>query len=172
MKKFFSEFKTFISRGNVIDMAVGIVVGGAFTAIINAFVADIITPIISLIIGNISFTDLKVVFKAAEMDGDVITKAEVALTYGHLIEQIINFLLIAFVLFVFVKVVNKFREKAEKEIKAKQEKENAEKIAAEKAAAEAAAAEAAAEAERLAAIPTKDQALLMEIRDLLKAQAK
>ena len=65
MKKFFEEFKKFISKGNVVDMAVGIVVGSAFTKIVNSIVSDIITPLISLLIGNLSFNDLKIVFKAA-----------------------------------------------------------------------------------------------------------
>lgn len=163
MKKFFGEFKKFISRGNVVDMAVGIVVGSAFTQIVNSFVADIITPVISLVIGNLSFNDLKIVFKAATD-----TTAEVALTYGNFIQAIINFIIIAFCMFCVIKVMNTIKERAEKAEKEKLAQEAAEKEAAAKLAAEKEAAEKKAEEERLAAIPTREELLLKEIRDLLK----
>ncbi len=108
------EFKEFIARGDVVDMAVGLVVGLAFKAIIDSFVADIINPIIGLIVGGIDLTGLKIVLRAAEGDVD-----ELAISYGNLIQVIISFILIAFFLFLLVKAVNKIRKHAaaaEKEI--------------------------------------------------------
>ncbi len=163
MKKFFGEFKKFISRGSVIDMAVGMVVGSAFTAIVNSLVSDIITPAISLITGNISFADLKYVVIPAEVVDEVVVKPEVAITYGNLIQAIINFLLIAFCLFCVIRAINKVKERAEKADKEAAAAEAAAKAEADRIAAEKAAEEAAAKA----ALPTKEEALLMEIRDLL-----
>ena len=162
MKKFFEEFKKFISKGNVVDMAVGIVVGSAFTKIVNSIVSDIITPLISLLIGNLSFNDLKIVFKAATEES-----SEVALTYGNLIEAIINFIIIAFSMFCVIKAINAVKERMERAEKEKLAKEAAEKAEAEKLAAEEAEAARKAEEERLAAIPTREELLLTEIRDLL-----
>lgn len=144
MKGFFAEFKKFITRGNVLDMAVGVVVGSAFTAIVNSLVKDILNPIIGLVTGGIDFSELKIVLKPAA--GDV---AELAIRYGVFINAIIQFILIAFVLFVIVKSFNKLNERRVKEEEAK------------KAAAAAAAA---------AVPPAKsaDIILLEEIRDLLK----
>ena len=138
MKKMLSEFKEFIARGNVLDMAIGIVVGSAFTAIVNSLVNDLIMPFIGWIIGGMSFSDLRVVLKPAE--GEV---AEVAIRYGAFIEKIINFLLVAFVIFMVVKAINKMREKASKKVE-----------------------EAPAPEEPAA--PAEDIVLLTEIRDLLK----
>ena len=162
MKKFFEEFKKFISKGNVVDMAVGIVVGSAFTKIVNSIVSDIITPLISLLIGNLSFNDLKIVFKAATEES-----SEVALTYGNLIEAIINFIIIAFSMFCVIKAINAVKERMERAEKEKLAKEAAEKAEAEKLAAEEAEAARKAEEERLAAIPTREDLLLTEIRELL-----
>ena len=162
MKKFFGEFKKFISRGNVMDMAVGIVVGSAFTQIVNSLVADIITPLISLIIGKMSFNDLKIVFKEATDEA-----SEVAMTYGNLIQAVLNFIIIAFSLFCVIKIINSVKERMERSEKERLAKEAAEKAEAEKLAAEKAEAERKAEEERLAAIPTREEILLMEIRDLL-----
>lgn len=162
MKKFFGEFKKFISKGNVMDMAVGIVVGSAFTQIVNSLVADIITPFISLLIGNLSFNDLKIVFKEATEEA-----SEVALTYGNLIQAVINFIIIAFSLFCVVKIMNTVKDRMERDEKERLAKEAAEKAEAERLAAEKAEAERIAEEERLAAIPSREELLLMEIRDLL-----
>ncbi|MDI9460714.1 MAG: large-conductance mechanosensitive channel protein MscL [Saccharofermentanales bacterium] len=98
------EFKEFIARGDVVDMAVGLVVGLAFKAIIDSFVADILNPIIGLIVGGIDLSRLKIVLRAAEGDVD-----ELAISYGNLIQVIISFILIAFFLFLLVKAVNKIR---------------------------------------------------------------
>ena len=95
------EFKEFISRGNVMDMAVGIIIGGAFTAIVGSLVADIITPIIGMLMGGINFSELAVTVGSAQ------------LTYGNFIQAIINFLLVAWVLFMIVKAMNKMKRKEE-----------------------------------------------------------
>lgn len=109
MKKFFEEFKVFISRGNVIDLAVGMIVGSAFTSIVNSLVKDVVMPFVGIIIGGISFTDLKIVITPAS--GDV---AECAIYYGNFIQNIVNFLIIAFVVFTMVKLINTMRAKLEK----------------------------------------------------------
>ncbi len=103
MKKFFDEFKTFIAKGNVMTMAVGIIIGAAFTAIINSLVADIITPLIGIVIGGINFT------------GIAVTVGSASLLVGNFIQAIINFLLTAFCLFLVVKFVNKLSEMGKKE---------------------------------------------------------
>lgn len=108
MKKFASEFKQFISRGNVVDMAVGVVVGSAFTAIVNSLVKDIVTPLIGLLFGGIDFSGLKVVFRAATE-----TTEELALTYGNFLQAIVNFLLVSLAIFSVVKAMNSFRKKEE-----------------------------------------------------------
>lgn len=100
-KGFFGEFKEFIARGNVMDMAVGIIVGSAFTAIVTSLVGDIFTPIIGLIMGGINFT------------GMAITIGEASICFGNFIQAIINFLLTAFVVFCMVKIVNKMHRKKE-----------------------------------------------------------
>ena len=135
MKKFFEEFKTFITRGNVIDMAVGVIVGGAFTAIVNSLVKDVVTPFIGVLTGGVDFTQMKYVITPA-----VGETPEVAILYGNFINQVINFLILAFVVFSVVKVINSLRRKKE---------------------------EAPAEPPAPPA-PAEDIVLLTEIRDLLK----
>ena len=107
MKAFMKEFKEFISRGNVMDMAVGVIIGGAFTAIVNSLVNDIITPLISLLTGGLDFSSLCVVFGEGE--------GAASLNYGAFITAIINFLLIALVIFWMLKAINKFTKKQEEE---------------------------------------------------------
>ena len=145
MKKFFSEFKTFIMRGNVVDMAVGVVVGGAFGKIVSSFVADIITPLLGILLGKVSFTDLKWVITPAVLDeaGNVV-EAELALTYGNFIQQVIDFLIIALSIFVVLRVIMALKSKFEK----KQE-EVVEEVPAEP-------------------VPSDELVTLREIRDLLK----
>ena len=111
-KGFFGEFKEFISRGNVVDMAVGIIIGGLFTAIVNSFVKDILNPILGLLVGGTDFGELKVVLKEATL-----TTEELAIRYGNLIQNIIQFVLTAFVLFLIVRGINRMKEKAEAEAK-------------------------------------------------------
>ncbi len=106
---FFAEFRKFISRGSVVDMAVGIAAGAAFTAIINSFVNDIINPIIGLLVGGIDFSSLQIVLKPATE-----TTEAVAIRYGLFINSIISFILIAFALFLMVKAFNKLKESAKK----------------------------------------------------------
>ena len=107
------EFKEFAMRGNVLDMAVGIVIGGAFGKIVSSFVEDILMPPIGVLMGGVNFTDLKVVFKQAVMDGENVVTPEVALRYGNFIQVIIDFLIIAFAIFMLLKAVNKFNKKKE-----------------------------------------------------------
>lgn len=102
------EFREFISRGNVVDMAVGIIVGSAFTAIVNSLVKDVITPFIAWIIGDTDFTSMALVLVPASGEGPGISIA-----YGNFIQQVVNFLIIAFVVFLMVKVINRFRRKKE-----------------------------------------------------------
>ena len=155
MKKFFEEFKAFAMRGNVIDMAVGVVIGGAFGKITTSIVNDIIMPLISMLTGGIDFTSWKFVLKEAVVDstGAEVAK-EVAVTYGNTIAIILDFIIIAFAIFCMVKAINGMRAKAEA-LKKKEEEEA-------KAAAEAAPPAPPA--------PSAEEVLLTEIRDLLKAQ--
>ena len=115
-KGFFDEFKTFISRGNVVDMAIGIIIGGLFTAIVNSFVKDILNPILGLLVGGTDFGELKIVLREATL-----TTEELAIRYGNLIQNIIQFILTALVLFVIVRAINRMKEKAEEEAKKAEE---------------------------------------------------
>ena len=110
LKKFFSDFKEFAMKGNVIDMALGVVIGSAFGKIVSSFVADVITPFISLITGNVNLTDLKAVLRPAELNeaGEVV-RAEVALTYGNFLQCIIDFFVIALSLFLFLRLPQQFQ---------------------------------------------------------------
>ncbi|MGI6041201.1 MAG: large conductance mechanosensitive channel protein MscL [Candidatus Alectryocaccobium sp.] len=107
MKKLINEFKAFISRGSVIDLAVGMVIGAAFTAIVASLVNDIIMPLISIITGGISFEQWNISLGAGE-------EAPV-LALGAFIAAVINFIIVAFVIFMVVKAINKFHEKIKKE---------------------------------------------------------
>lgn len=108
-KGFFSEFKTFISRGSVVDMAVGIIVGGMFTSIVQSFVSDILNPILGFLIGDMDFSELRIILKPATD-----SVAEVAIRYGSLLQSIIQFLLTALVLFTIVRTMNKLKSDVEK----------------------------------------------------------
>ena len=138
---FWSEFKTFIARGNVMDMAVGVVVGGAFTAIVNSLVGDIITPLIGKLFGGVDLSAAKVILTAADEAAGV---EEVAIRYGALIQSIINFLIVALCIFIVVRGINKLKEKAKKEEEAAEE-----------------------EKEEEPAEPSEEVLLLREIRDSL-----
>lgn len=174
MKKFFNEFKKFITRGNVLDMAVGIIVGGAFTAIITSLVNNILTPLINWIPGADNTGALQVVLREAVLDegGTVVTPALI-MDFGAVISAIVSFLITAFVLFVIVKTVNSIHQHGEKikeELKKKAEENKAKSEGAEENAVEdkpAAPAEPAAPA-----VPVEtSEDVLKEIRDLLKAQS-
>lgn len=135
------EFKEFAMRGNVIDLAVGVVIGGAFGKIVASLVADVIMPPIGLLIGGVNFTDLKLVLKPAEMV-DGVEKAAVAIKYGNFLQMTFDFIIVAFAIFMFIKLINKMNRKKEE-----------------------APAPPPAVPE-----PTKEEVLLTEIRDLLKTK--
>ncbi len=116
MKKFFNEFKKFISRGNVLDLAVGVIIGGAFQAIVKSLVDDIISPIIGLVF-KADFKDLVIRVRDAEIDAitEEIITPELSIKYGAFITAIINFLIMAFVIFLIIKFVNKLMGLGKKE---------------------------------------------------------
>lgn len=142
---FFKEFKEFAMKGNVIDMAVGVVIGDAFSKIVSSLVKDIIMPLVGVATGGINFTDYKIVLQKAVMDGQEVITPEVTMNWGAWVQTIVDFLIVAFCIFVMIKFMNNLRKRAEK---AQKEEEAA-----------AAAAPAA---------PTKEEELLTEIRDILK----
>ena len=102
------EFKAFALKGNVLDLAIGVIIGGAFGKIVTSLVNDIIMPIISILLQGVSFADLKYVITPAS--GDV---AEVAINYGMFIQTTVDFIIIAFSIFLFVKLITKFKKKEE-----------------------------------------------------------
>ncbi len=118
MNKFFEDFKAFAMRGNVVDMAVGIIIGGAFGKIVSSLVADIIMPAVGLLIGGINFTNLKVVLKHAVVQGGEVVSPEVAITYGNFLQATLDFLIIAFSIFLVIRLLNKMRRKEEEKPKA------------------------------------------------------
>lgn len=132
------EFKSFAMRGNVIDLAVGVIIGGAFGKIVASLVADVIMPPIGLLIGGVNFVDLKWEMKAAEIV-DGVEKAAVTLNYGNFLQVTFDFIIVAFAIFMFIKGMNRLNRKKEE-----------------------APAPAAPPA------PSKEELLLTEIRDLLK----
>ena len=134
MKKMLNEFKEFIARGNVIDLAVGVVMGSAFSAIVTSLVNDIIMPLVGILIGGVDFAGLSANIGDAKV------------MYGSFIQAVINFLIIAFCIFMFVKAINKLNEKAKK-LKKQEEKEEV--------------------------TPKTDEVILLEeIRDLQKKEKK
>ncbi len=152
---FFKDFKAFISQGNIVDMAVGVVIGTAFKSIVTSLVNDIIMPPVGVLLGDVNFTELKVELLAAEIDPATqeVIKEAVTLNYGTFIQTIIDFLLVAFCIFLVLRVIIKSKEKLES-LKKKEEE---------------AAAEAAAAAP---AEPSEEVLLLREIRDSLKKDGK
>jgi large conductance mechanosensitive channel len=141
------EFKTFALKGNVVDMAVGVIIGGAFGKIVTSLVNDVIMPPIGYLTGGVDFKDLKwVIQEAVEATDTTAAIAEVSLKYGAFVQQIIDFLIIAVSVFAMIKIINKLSNLRKKEE-------------------EAAAAEPAPAPEPE---PTKEEVLLAEIRDLLK----
>lgn len=136
---FFKEFKDFAMRGNVIDMAVGVVIGGAFGKIVSSLVADVIMPVVGLLVGGVNFTDLSFTLRPAQIK-DGVEQAAVTLNYGNFIQTAFDFVIIAFAIFLFIKGINKLSNLRKKEV-------------------ETPAAPPA---------PTKEEVLLTEIRDLLK----
>ena len=144
MKKIVREFKEFISRGNVMDMAVGVIVGGAFGKITSSLVNDVFMPLLGWVVGDIDLTALNITLSPAVMEGETVVKEAVVVGIGSFLAAIIDFLLIALVVFLFVKAVNTARAKLEKP------KEPAAPVALRE--------------------PSKEEKLLAEIRDLLKKQ--
>ncbi len=173
---FFQAFKKFITKGNVLDMAVGVVVGGSFSKIVNGLVNYIINPFVGIFIKGGTLDSLKTVITPEELDeaGEVVT-AEVAILWGTWLQTIIDFLIVALCIFTMVRLIVRLREALEHEkTKAEEEKAAAAaaKAAEEKAAADAVAAEKAAALEKqqaaLDASIMAQEKLLTEIRDLLK----
>lgn len=144
MSNFLKDFKEFAVKGNVIDMAVGVIIGGAFGKIVSSLVNDIIMPVVGLATGGVNFTELKATLHEAVLDPSTqeIVKEAVTLNYGMFIQNIVDFVIIAFSIFVALRVMMKFKKKEEE-----------------------AAAAPAPDPE-----PTKEEVLLTEIRDLLKKQ--
>ena len=139
MKKFIAEFKEFAMKGNVVDMAIGVVIGAAFGKITTSLVNDVIMPLISRITGGVDFSAWKWVLKAAEVAEDGTEIPEIAVNYGSFVAVVLDFLIIALVLFLVVKAINKLRSIGKKEEPAEEENP----------------------------APTSEE-LLTEIRDLLK----
>lgn len=140
MKKFLADFKNFAMQGNVVDMAVGVIIGGAFGKIVSSLVNDIIMPVISIVTPGGGYKNLKCVIEAGKPAADgVAAVEEVAINYGIFIQNIVDFIIIAFSIFVALRVIMKFKKKEE-------------------------------EAPAAAPEPTKEEVLLTEIRDILKDQ--
>ncbi|NCC98771.1 MAG: large-conductance mechanosensitive channel protein MscL [Bacteroidia bacterium] len=147
MNQLIKEFKDFAVKGNMIDMAVGIIIGGAFGKIITSLVNDLIMPPIGLLVGGVNFTDLKWEMKDAIVDAaGAVTSPAVTLNYGNFLQVLFDFLIVAFTIFMFVRLINKAKQRLEAPVKS-------------------ATPEAPAP-------PTKEEILLTEIRDLLKQSKK
>ena len=140
MKQILQEFKQFAMRGNVVDMAVGIIIGGAFGKIVTSIVGDVIMPAVGLLVGGVNFTDLKITLKDAVMEGGEVVSPAVTINYGNFIQVTFDFLIIAFAVFMLVKGVNALSRKKKEEKPA------------------------------TPPAPPADTQLLTEIRDLLKTQ--
>ena len=136
---FFKEFKEFAMRGNVIDMAVGVVIGAAFGKIISSLVDDIIMPLVGVVTGGMNFTDYKWVIQKAVVDSQTqeVLTPEVTMKWGSWVQTLVDFIIVAFCIFVAIKAINQLKRKKE-------------------------------EAPAPAPAPTKEEVLLTEIRDLLK----
>ena len=143
MSKFLSEFKQFAMRGNVLDMAVGVIIGGAFGKIVSSLVDDLIMPPIGWIIGGVNFSELKISLPTVEVAGEKLPAATI--NYGNFLQTCLDFFIVAFCIFMLIKAVNKLAKKKEepKEPEAPKAPE-----------------------------PSAEEKLLMEIRDLLKSQQK
>ena len=143
MKKFLSEFKEFAMKGNVVDMAVGVIIGAAFGKIVTSLVNDVIMPVIGVLTGGVNFSDKKWIIQQAVADGETIVTPEVAVTWGAFVQTVIDFIIIAFCIFVAIKFMNKLKR----------------------------APEPAPAPEPEAPAPTQEE-LLTEIRDLLKKEVE
>ena len=141
---FLKDFKAFALKGNVMDMAVGVIIGGAFGKIVAQLVNDVIIPPLGMLLGKVNFTDLSVTLHEAVMEGDKIITPAVTWKYGAFIQQVVDFAILAFCVFLMVKVMTRLTTKKKEE---------------EPVPAPAPAPEPA---------PSKEEVLLTEIRDLLK----
>lgn len=140
MKKYLQEFKAFAVKGNVIDLAVAVIIGGAFGKIVSSLVADIVMPLIGLLIGGVNFTSWKLILKKAVLDGaGAPLKPAVTMNIGIFLQNIFDFIIIAAAIFLMIKLIGRLKRQIIKE-----------------------------EAATTPTPPTKDQELLTEIRDLLK----
>ena len=181
-QKFWADFKKFITRGNVVDMAVGVAVASAFTAIVTAFTKGFVTPLLSMLTSNTNLSEMKTILRPEKIDPitEEIITPEVALLWGDFLHAIVNFLIIALSMFMimriaatvrnhYVKISEKVKEFAkEEEIAAQKAKEAEEKAKAEAEAAEAARIEAEKAEDKARLV--REEELLREIRDLLKAK--
>lgn len=150
MKKFFQEFKAFIAKGNVVDMAVAVIIGGAFSKIVTALVNDIIMPLVSLVTGGVSVADWKWVITPAVVENGVEVHAEAALRYGDFLQTILDFLIISLCIFAALKVLLALQTRTRALLHKKAEEE---------------------EKEAEAAPPVETEAdVLRDIRELLRAQ--
>lgn len=140
MAKFIQEFKDFAMKGNVVDMAVGVIIGGAFGKIVTSVVNNILMPPIGVLLGNVDFTELKITLKESVMEGENVVSEAVTLNYGQFIQDIVDFIIIAFCIFLMIKGVTKLTTKKE---------------------------EPKAEEPAPAPEPSAEEKLLTEIRDLL-----
>lgn len=136
------EFKKFAFKGNVLDLAIGVIMGGAFGKIVTSVVNDLIMPVLGYLMAGIAFKDMKYVMSEAIMEGETVIKPEAAIMYGNFIQNVVDFLIVALSIFLFIKLINKSKEKLKKQ------------------------EETAPEPEAPPA-PTQEE-LLTEIRDLLK----
>ncbi len=115
MANILKEFKDFAMKGNVIDMAVGVIIGAAFGKIVSSLVDDIIMPLVGVATGGMNFTDYKWVIQKAVVDGQEIIKPEVTLNWGTWVQTVVDFLIVAFCIFVAIKFMNNLRKKKEEE---------------------------------------------------------
>ncbi|MEG1643216.1 MAG: large-conductance mechanosensitive channel protein MscL [Bacteroidales bacterium] len=136
--KFIDDFKAFAMRGNVVDLAVGVIIGGAFGRIVSSLVSDIIMPPIGLLIGGVNFSDLTIILKRPEIV-DGVQKVAVTLNYGNFIQATLDFLIIAFSIFIMIRLINKLNKKHEQPAAPPQ-----------------------------APAPSNEEKLLAEIRDIIK----
>lgn len=141
MKKILNEFKEFAVKGNVLDLAIGVIIGSAFGKIVSSIVADIFTPIISVLIGGLNFSTLSITIKPEYVDSTGKVIAATTLNYGNFLQNTIDFLIVAWAIFLVVKAINTFKRRSEKEEQKKVEKKL-----------------------------SKQEELLTEIRDLLKTK--
>jgi len=141
IQKYLNEFKAFAFKGNIVDLAIAVIIGGAFGKIISSFVGDVVMPLVGLILGGVDFTSLKWVLKPEVLDAEgVVINQAVTMNIGIFLQNIFDFLVIALAIFLMVRIILKAKERM---------------IKAEKA-------------EEAAIEPTADQKLLAEIRDILK----